>query len=44
MESQSTTVKLHWIAGHIDSNGNELADNAAKEAAIEAFTLPKRFG
>ncbi len=41
LESQSTTVKLHWIAGHVDSNGNELADKAAKEAAIEAYTLPK---
>ncbi len=26
----------------VDSNGNELADKAAKEAAIEASTLPKR--
>ncbi len=41
LESQSTTVKLHWIAGHVDLNGNELADKAAKEVAIEAFTLPK---
>ncbi len=41
MESQSTTVKVHWIAGHVDSNGNELADKAAMEAAIDASTLPK---
>ncbi len=26
LEPRSTTVKLHWIAGHVDSNGNELAD------------------
>ncbi len=42
MESQSTTVKIHWIAGNVDSNGNELADKAAKEAALEDSTLPKR--
>ncbi len=41
LKSQSTTVILHWIAGHVDSNGNELADKTAKEAAIEASTLPK---
>ncbi len=41
LESQSTTVKLLWIAVHVDSNGNELADTAAKEAAIEASCLPK---
>ncbi len=41
LDSQSTTVILHWIAGNVDSNGNELTDKAAKEAAIEASTLPK---
>ncbi len=41
LESQSTTVKLHWIAGHVDSNGNKLVDKAASEAAIEDSTLPK---
>ncbi len=27
---------------HVNSNGNDLADKAAKEAAIEASTLLKR--
>ncbi len=41
LESQSTTVKLHWIVGHVDSYGNELGDKAAKESAKEASILPK---
>ena len=32
-------VKVHWVPGHKDIDGNELADRQAKEAAEEMSGL-----
>ncbi len=39
LKSQYITTKLHWVAGHVELSGNELADQAAKQAALEADTI-----
>ncbi len=39
LKSRGTKIHLHWIAGHVNYKGNELAEQAAKEAAQEAVTL-----
>ena len=36
LREQGSDIKLHWIAGHADIEGNEEADIKAKEAATEA--------
>ena len=38
LRSRDITVNLHWVAGHVDLAGNEIADQAAKQAANEAST------
>ncbi|XP_063952156.1 uncharacterized protein LOC135153466 [Lytechinus pictus] len=36
LRSRGTTVTITWIAGHANIMGNELADQLAKDAALEA--------
>ncbi len=36
LKSNGVTVNLHWVAGHVDLCGNDLADSAAKQAASDA--------
>ncbi len=38
LNSLSTISNLFWIAGYVDSKGNELSDKAAQEAATEALS------
>ena len=33
LKSRKITVTTHWIPGHVDTKGNEIADTAAKAAA-----------
>ena len=33
--SKGNTINVHWVPGHKDNRGNELADKQAKEAAAE---------
>ena len=34
MENQNLKIKFNWIKAHAGHHGNELADQTAKEAAI----------
>ena len=36
LDDRGISVQLHWVAGHVNLAGNELADRAAKEAAADA--------
>jgi hypothetical protein len=36
IQKNAIEIKIHWISGHENVNGNEIADRLAKEAAKEA--------
>jgi ribonuclease HI len=36
IQKNGIEIKIHWIPGHANVNGNEIADRLAKEAAKEA--------
>ena len=38
IRAQGTTISLHWVPGHADIRGNELADSAARAAAAHPTT------
>ena len=41
LETQNNKIKITWIAGHTDIEGNDLADTAAKDAANETASTPE---
>ena len=36
IQKNAIEIKIHWISGHENVNGNEIANRLAKEAAKEA--------
>jgi hypothetical protein len=42
IEDLGHRVEYHWIPGHMDIKGNEIADKAAKEAAAHPITQHTR--
>ncbi len=36
LRNKGVVVNMHWVAGHVNLTGNELADTAAKSAAKDA--------
>jgi hypothetical protein len=42
IEDLGHRVKYHWIPGHMDIKGNEIADKAVKEAAAHPITQHTR--
>ena len=43
LENDNNNLKIHWIQGHKDFEGNERADRLAKEAANEMVGKNEEF-
>ena len=43
LENDNNNLKIHWIPGHKDFEGNERADRLAKEAAKEMVGKNEEF-